>query len=68
MVVPPLPVISFLTGSVNLLSSMQGAITLVLQDIERTQLFEHQLMEFQLDLRKVQDLLEKWREDWQLII
>jgi hypothetical protein len=66
MVVPPLPIISFLTGSVNLLSSIQGAISLILQDKERVKSFDHQLEGFRLDLKSTQDLLEGWRKDWQL--
>jgi hypothetical protein len=64
MVVPPLPVVSYLTSSISLLVTIHAAIDRVLLDIEQTKSYGQQLVSTRLQLRKVSESMQKWAQYW----
>ena len=64
MVVPPLPVVSYLTSSIGLLVTVHAAIDRVLLDIDQTKSYGQNLVNTRLQLRKVSESLQEWAKLW----
>jgi hypothetical protein len=64
MVVPSLPVVSYLTSSIGLLVTVHAAIDRVLLDLDQTKSYGQNLVNTRLQLRKVSESLQDWAKLW----